>query len=103
MITRITELIITNKEEMGSKINSKSLFELIKFLDKCFYFDKPSITIVPSGNFRCIWRNYYFAVEFLGKEEIQYVFFIKLSSGKTLRLNSKDDIKFAISIISQFR
>ncbi len=103
MITRITELLIINKKEFGSKINSKSLFELIRFLDECFYFDKPSITIVPFGNFRCVWKDYYFAVEFLGNEEIRYVFFVKLWSGKTLRLNSKGDVEFAVSVISQFQ
>lgn len=96
-----------NREDKYSnlytKSDSKSLFNLIRFLDSNFNLKKPSLTLTPTGTFRCIWRNsdYYFAAEFYGSDIIRYVACFKLESGEMLRYNAVSDIQFVVTIVSQ--
>ena len=103
MISRITHLIETNKEEGVSRTDPKSLFDLTKFLDSHYNFKSPSLTLTPHGTFRCTWKDddYNFAVEFFGNDIIKYIFSVKLASGKILRLKDVADIKFVETLISQ--
>ena len=103
MNNRIEYLIQTNRAEGYDKHDPKSLFDLIKFLDANFTLKQPSLTLSPTGTFRCTWKgdDHYFAAEFFGSDIIRYVVFFKLASSKMLRYNGVSDSTFVVDIVSQ--
>ena len=100
---RIEYLIATNREDGYDRHDSKSLFDLVKFLDSNYNLKSPILTLSPTGTFRCTWKgsDHYFAAEFFGGGVIRYVVFFKLASGKMLRYNAVSDLKFVEVIVSQ--
>lgn len=64
-----------NREEDFEPCNPQSLLDLFKFLQCQTNHEELSVTLIPTGDFRVIWKDIRFQVtlEFLGMNNVRYV------------------------------
>ena len=94
---RIQELKADAQIE-GYTVSESSERDLLRFLDEYVFTQRPFITVLDNGNLRALWKNEKgenLGIQFLGKDQVQYVFFAyRADQDFIARVSGRDSLTY---------
>jgi len=92
---RIQEL---KADVRGYLVSESSARDLLYFLNGCVFTSRPFITVLDNGNLRALWKNEkgeQLGIQFLGKDQVQYVFFAyRAEQDLMARVSGRDSLAY---------